>query len=170
MKLNSYGDAKEVNVSRTYTAKAAIYNLDGSKVKDLEYGDIYVADKAHLGKAKEWTIQTSTVIAGENLKVGDLDNKIIRVVITTENPVQTADTDITEPLIGNQRCPYQISCVRKFLWKPKQKIRYWKPVPAVQAIATKKRWKLRLSSGIRWIWQNWDRLPVGDIYPAEGNN
>lgn len=39
------------------------------------------------------------MIAGENLKVGDLDNKIIRVVITTENPVQTADTDITEPLL-----------------------------------------------------------------------
>ena len=100
VKLNSYGDPNEITVSRTYTAKAAIYNLDGTKVKDLEYGNIYVADKEHVGQPKEWNIQTSNVTTGENLKVNDLDNKIIRVVITSENPVQKAGpTSVTEPLL-----------------------------------------------------------------------
>ena len=72
--------------------------MDGTKVKDLnEY--TYVADKNHLGKPEEWAIQTSNVNAGENLKVGDLDNKIIRVIITSENPVQDGQTDVTEPLL-----------------------------------------------------------------------
>lgn len=100
VKLNSYGNQDEITVSRTYTAKAAIYNLDGTKVKDLEYGNIYVADKEHVGQPKEWNIQTSNVTTGENLKVNDLDNKIIRVVITSENPVQKAGpTSVTEPLL-----------------------------------------------------------------------
>ncbi|MCI7008042.1 MAG: DUF6383 domain-containing protein [Parabacteroides sp.] len=100
VKLNSYGDPNEITVSRTYTAKAAIYNLDGTKVKDLEYGNIYVADKEHVGQPKEWNIQTSNVTTDENLKVNDLDNKIIRVVITSENPVQKAGpTSVTEPLL-----------------------------------------------------------------------
>ena len=101
VKLNSYGNQDEITVSRTYTAKAAIYNLDGTKVKDLDYGEIYTADNKHVGEPKEWNIQTSNVTTGENLKVGDLDNKIIRVVITSENPKQIGDgqTDITEPLL-----------------------------------------------------------------------
>ena len=101
VKLNSYGNQDEITVSRTYTAKAAIYNLDGSKVKDLEYGDIYVADNTHVGQPKEWSIQTSNVTTKENLQVGDLDNKIIRVVITSKKPEQIGDknTDITEPLL-----------------------------------------------------------------------
>ena len=98
VKLDSYGDKAEINVSRTYKVHATIYNLDGTKVKDLnEY--TYVADKNHLGKPEEWAIQTSNVNAGENLKVGDLDNKIIRVIITSENPVQDGQTDVTEPLL-----------------------------------------------------------------------
>ncbi len=99
--LNSYGNPDEITVSRTYTAKAAIYNLDGTHVTDLDYGAIYTADNEHLLDPKEWSIQTSTVIKDENLQVGDLDNKIIRVVITSENPKQIGDgaTDITEPLL-----------------------------------------------------------------------
>ena len=99
--LNSKGNPNEITVSRTYTAKAAIYNLDGTKVKDLEYGNIYVADNKHVDQPKEWSIQTSNVTTKENLKVGDLDNKIIRVVITSEGPVKIGDgqTDLTEPML-----------------------------------------------------------------------
>ena len=101
VKLNSYGQKDQITVSRTYTAKAAIYNLDGTWVKDLVYGDIYVADNKHVGQPEEWSIQTSNVTTKENLKVGDLDNKIIRVVITSNNPERIGDgeTDITEPLL-----------------------------------------------------------------------
>ena len=100
VKLNSYGNQDEITVSRTYTAKAVIYNLDGSIDKRLEYGKIYVADNKHVDQPEEWSIQTSNVTTKENLKVGDLDNKIIRVVITSKNPEQIGDgqTDITEPL------------------------------------------------------------------------
>lgn len=168
VKLNSYGDAKEVNVSRTYTAKAAIYNLDGSKVKDLEYGDIYVADKAYLGKAKEWTIQTSTVIAGENLKVGDLDNKIIRVVITTENPVQTADTDITEPLLV-------ISDVHIDFLRPEVSLEAEAKDQVLEAGAgrTGDCNEKTLETTVKF-WNTLDMAELGqvargDIYPAEGN-
>ncbi|MCI6522790.1 MAG: DUF6383 domain-containing protein [Parabacteroides sp.] len=101
VKLNSYGQKDQITVSRTYTARAAIYELDGTKVKDLVYGDIYVADNQHVDKPEVWNIQTSTVIDGENLKVNDLDNKIIRVVITSEGPVKIGDgqTDLTEPML-----------------------------------------------------------------------
>ena len=101
VKLNSYGQKDQITVSRTYTAKAVIYNLDGSIDKRLEYGKIYVADNKHVDQPEEWSIQTSNVTTKENLKVGDLDNKIIRVVITSEGPEKIGDgqTDLTEPML-----------------------------------------------------------------------
>lgn len=85
--LSAKGANKVINSKRTWNAEYYIYNLDGSFVKSYSKDDVFVTSKTTVDENLLKQVELQTSEADGVVERGELDNKIVRVVLSAGEAV-----------------------------------------------------------------------------------